>query len=72
MPIEAIELALKPPPLLECPKCGARPFEPFMRGQVQKTGFSLLLERWRAWREKREMRYCAVICWKCKEIVDYE
>lgn len=72
MPLEAITLALKPAPLLECPSCGARPFEPFMRGQVQRTGWSLLVERFRAWRQKREVEYCAVICHACKEIVGYE
>jgi hypothetical protein len=59
-------------PLEYCPKCGAKPFSPFLRGQVQKSGWSLLVERWRAWRKKRPLRYCALICWTCKEIVDYE
>jgi hypothetical protein len=72
MPIEAVRLANEPPSLEQCPKCGAQPFSPFMRGQVQKSGLGLLLEFWRAWRQKRAPRYCAVICWACKEIVGYE
>lgn len=72
MPREYTLLCGRPVPLENCPKCGARPFDPFLRGLVQKTGIGFLVELWRAWREKRPARYCALICWDCKEIVDYE
>ncbi len=45
--------------MAECPKCGAAPFEHFMRGQVRAPF-------WRGW-----WRRC-VICRNCKRIVGYE
>jgi len=69
MPIEATLLGVLPQPLLRCPHCGAEPFEAFLRGQVQRSPWS-----WRTlWLPIGEPRpYCAVICWKCKDIVGYE
>ncbi len=61
MPIEVVELASKPQPLEACPECGAKPFDAFMRGQVQST-----------WRYFLGLPYCAVICFSCKDIVGYE
>ncbi len=67
MPIETRLLAGKPSPLAACPKCGAAPFEPFMRGQVQRSPRPW----WRPfWGPRRA--YCALICWSCKNIVGYE
>jgi hypothetical protein len=43
-----------------CPKCGAE-FPEFMRGLVQSR-----------WRKILGMKYCAVICHKCKEIIGWE
>lgn len=51
-------------PIEKCPKCGAEPFDPFLRGQVQRRKFKWFL--WDPW------PYCALICWNCKEIVGYE
>lgn len=61
MPIECTLLRDKPSPFVSCPKCGAFPFDPFLRGQVQSF--------WRRW---LHMAYCCVICRGCKEIVGYE
>lgn len=46
---------------MNCPKCGACPFVPFLRGTVQST--------WRRW---FGLPYCCVICERCKEVVGYE
>jgi hypothetical protein len=69
MPIEVLLLAGKEAPLDECPNCGDKPFRPFLRGQVQRSS---LIETIRAWWQKRKPRYCAVICWECKDIVGWE
>lgn len=61
MPWQAIYVQGEPSPLAKCPKCGAEPFEPFLRGQVVR--FDWFGFRRRIW---------AVICRRCKEIVDYE
>lgn len=47
--------------LRACPKCGAVPLEPFLRGQVARFD----------WFGLRKRIWC-VICRACKEIVDYE
>ena len=67
MPWEYGALVDAPVPLATCPKCGAQPFDPFLRGTVQRS------ERpwWRPWWGPTRP-YCALICWKCKEIVGYE
>lgn len=68
MPLEAALLDGSPSPVMDCPLC-AKPFRPFLRGQVQRSP-------WAWWQlfglfgESR--RYCALICWECKEIVGYE
>jgi len=63
MAIESTLLEDKPLPFEVCPKCG-KPFEPFLRGQVQrgkrKLGFG------------PKQDYCALICRACQEIVGYE
>ena len=60
MPKEFELLSKRPPALQQCPRC--RDFYPgFMRGQVQST-----------WRRLLGLRYCAVICHICKEIVGWE
>lgn len=61
MPIEAILFQSRSQPLKSCPKCGAEPFECFLRGQVASWWRSLLGKP--SW---------AVICRACKEIVDWE
>lgn len=63
MPVEYLQLKDEPAYLCRCPKCGREPFEPFMRGQVQR--------RKRTWYGKRRP-YCAVICTACMEVVGYE
>jgi hypothetical protein len=67
MPIEALLLDTKASPLARCPRCGDQPFDPFMRGQVQRSPRSLF-----SWPPFRYRRYCALICWACKNIVGYE
>jgi len=64
MPAEYLILKDAPSPIASCPKCGEKPFRPFMRGQVQRWPF-----RWLFWGRRA---YCALICWKCKDIVGYE
>lgn len=69
MPIECALLDGTEPPIVVCPKCGATPFEPFLRGQVQRSPWT-----WRTlWLPIGEPRACcALICWACKAIVGYE
>lgn len=65
MPIEVNLLKNQPPMFKECPLCEAEPFEPFLRGTIQRGKRTLFgLGKPRA--------YCAVICSECKEIVGYE
>ncbi len=70
MPIEVLTRAGEPAPLSKCPKCGASPFEPFLRFQVARDVFS----PWRALLAAlgRGRPAFAVICRGCKEIVGYE
>ena len=60
MPIECAMLERCPYAKEECPKCG-QPFPEFLRGQVQSS-----------WRKLFGMKYCAVICHKCKEVIGWE
>ncbi len=67
MPWEYGALADARVPLEACPKCGAAPFVPFLRGVVQR----LPRPWWRPfWGPTRA--YCALICRTCKAIVGYE
>lgn len=70
MPIEVLTRGHEPAPLARCPKCGAEPFEPFMRFMVARDMYSL----WRAVLALfgRTRPAFAVICRECKEIVGYE
>ena len=61
MPKEYVLLKHKGSPISSCPKCGASPFIPFMRGQVQNSLRAFF-----------GRPYCCLICSKCKEIVGYE
>lgn len=61
MPVEYTLLLHAPVALDRCPKCGAWPFMPFLRGQVQSY-----------WRKFFRRPYCCLICEQCKEIVGYE
>lgn len=75
MPPE-VEKLRKMPVLLEvCPKCGTTPFEPFMRGQVQRSALwhplSWLSWLWSAFELDPWPRY-ALICRVCKEVVGWE
>jgi len=72
MPIEHYRLSCQQEAFNSCPNCGEKPFVSFMRGSVQKTGLALLYEKLMAWYQKREPRYCAVICDECKDIVGHE
>lgn len=47
-----------------CPRCEATPFEPFLRGQVSR---SCLRSLWLGMTVET-----ALICFACKEIVDWE
>jgi hypothetical protein len=60
MPIEFVLLRNYPYAKEKCPKCGQM-FPEFMRGQVQS---------W--WRKALRMKYCAIICHACKEIIGWE
>jgi hypothetical protein len=63
MPIEAPVLDGRPT-IEQCTFCGSSPFDPFLRGQVQRG-------KWDLW--NLEIRpYCALICTSCKEIIGYE
>lgn len=63
MPIECILLEGRGVSLANCPKCEA-PFEPFLRGQIQRSR--------RKWLIGPKRHYCALICRGCKEIVGWE
>jgi len=63
MPIEVRLLEGQPVKMRWCPVCGARPFVPFMRGEVQRARRSWLLRR---------QDYCALICSGCHAIAGYE
>lgn len=69
MPIECTLLEGTRCALSECPNCGATPFDPFLRGLVQRSPWT-----WRTpWLPFGKPRpYCTLICWECKEIVGYE
>lgn len=72
MPIECTWLQNKPSPLERCPICGAEPFEPFMRGMIQRKPIGFRWRREFPFFEFYPRPYCALICWSCKAIVDYE
>jgi hypothetical protein len=65
MPIEYILLQGAPVSVNKCPACGAQPFEPFLRGMVQRGKKKYIF-----FGPKRD--YCALICSSCKELVGYE
>jgi hypothetical protein len=65
MPVECELLKDAPVPLEECPVCGENPFEPFLRGLVQRG-----TRGWCGFGRRRP--YCALICSMCKNIVGYE
>lgn len=60
MPIEVLMLKDRPEALRICPACG-KAFRAFLRGQIQRLSWFGLRKR-----------YCALICWECKEIVGWE
>ena len=64
MPKEVAQLQNAPVPLKSCPKCRAFPFIPVLRGQIQRPK--------RKWFFGKPQPYCALICWRCKDIVGYE
>jgi len=74
MPLEYVMLKDRPIYLDWCPSCGARPFKPFLRGQVQTGlfGGGGWIERLRAWWYGHKPHYCGVICHDCKRLVGYE
>lgn len=69
MPVEALILASRRPPLERCPECGDKPFRPFLRGQVQRSPWT-----WKTlWLPIGKPRpYSCLICWGCKKIVGFE
>lgn len=60
MPIEYQQLRHQQLEMDKCPKC-YEPCPDFMRGQVQSF-----------WRRILGMKYCAVICRRCRDIVGWE
>jgi hypothetical protein len=64
MPIEFMVLKDQPSPLEKCPRCGVEPFEPFLRGMIQRRKWDLINLCIRP--------YCTLICTTCKEIVGHE
>jgi len=71
MPLEAIALLMQAVPLEQCPLCGASPFTPFMRGQVQRKRWTCR-EGLRSILCMRPFDYCALICADCKQVVGWE
>jgi hypothetical protein len=68
MPVETYLLDGMPVPITECPKCGARPFQPFLRGTVQRGRYRLRFG-WPVWVRQD---YCALICASCKMVAGHE
>jgi hypothetical protein len=65
IPIEVRLLEGQPVKFGWCPVCGARPFVPFMRGEVQRARRGLF-------GMGRERDYCALICSECEAVAGYE
>ena len=63
MPVEFLLLKGEPVGIYWCPCCMASPFEPFLRGIIQR--------RRRTW-YLRKRPYCALICGECKALVGWE
>ena len=74
MPLECIQLAVKPEPLRKCPRqaCGAQPFKAMLRGLVHRSPSGAPFAYLAALVQGYAFPYCAVICSKCAHIVDYE
>ena len=69
MPIEATLLRDAPVEDKPCPKCGAYPIVPMMRGIVQRRKWTIQC----GWPPRKVSRpYCAVICEECKEVIAWE
>lgn len=64
--METIWLHGAPVPIESCPSCNTVPFEPFMRGEVQRSIWSW----WKFFGKHRA--YCALICSRCKKLVGWE
>jgi len=65
--IERLKLYDSPAPLKRCPRCGAHPFQPFLRCQVGRSPRTLF-----SWPPFKLRAHLALICWGCKNIVGYE
>ncbi len=64
MPWEYTALLSRPVPIDSCPVCQDKPFDPFMRGMVQRSC--------RTWFTRVKRPYCALICAICHAMVGYE
>lgn len=62
---EYVRLKGAPKKVSKCPKCGAEPFDYFLRGQIGRT--FLFIFPWIFGGGTS-----AVICYECKNIVGYE
>jgi hypothetical protein len=73
VPAEVRALHGAPVPIERCPRCEAEPFDPWLRGQVQRERYPwwarLLPRRWRA---RYARPYCSLICAECKQLVGHE
>lgn len=67
MAYEYLLLRDAPVPVDRCSKCGAEPFEPFLRGEVQRSPRTLF-----SWPPFKLCPYCSLICRACKHIVGHE
>lgn len=75
MPWECDSLKNEPFPLIDCPWCGAYPLKPFIRGQVHRSKRKFTILWWKSWLPLPwlvSQPYCAVICSRCHQIVDFE
>jgi hypothetical protein len=63
--IEARLLKDKRPVFRQCPLCAAEPFEPSLRGLIQRPKRS-----W--WGLGKPRAYCAVICSNCHKVIGWE
>ena len=71
MTVEHLVLKQAVESLRQCPHC-RKPFDYFLRGLIQKTGFELLIEKLVSKILRRKPIYCALICAECKATVGHE
>ncbi len=71
MPREYIQLYHAPSPMETCPHCH-EPFNPAMRGCVQRSPWDAPWVWLMSWWHGTPFPYCSLICERCMDVVGYE